>query len=111
MPANALIESYKYKQQALSVRGVQYILGQIVKRSGIKKRISTHTFRHTYAVHYLNGGGSIFLLQKLLGHEYITTTLNYLKYAKIPDGLNISILDQLGGRYYGAAYEGNTNVR
>jgi len=96
VPQNTLFESYKDKGKPLSKRGVQYIVRQIVERSRIKKKISPHSFRHTFAVHYLNRGGSIFLLQKLLGHEYITTTLNYLKYAKLPDGIHISILDQLG---------------
>ena len=96
VPQNTLLESYKEAGKPLTMRGVQYIVGQIVKRSGIKKKISPHTFRHTFSVHYLNGGGSIFHLQKLLGHEYITTTLNYLKYAKLPEGKIISILDGLG---------------
>jgi site-specific recombinase XerD len=79
VPKNTLIESYKEKEKPLTLRGVQHIVRQIVQRSRIKKRISPHTFRHTFAVHYLNAGGSIFHLQKLLGHEFITTTLNYLK--------------------------------
>jgi site-specific recombinase XerD len=74
---------------------VQFIVRQIAKRSGIKKKISPHTFRHTYAVHYLNAGGSLFHLQKLLGHENITTTLHYLKYAKLAEGTRRSILDIL----------------
>lgn len=93
VPPNTLLESYKESNQPLTKRGVQYIVRQIVKRSRLKKRISPHTFRHTFAVHYLNQGGSIFHLQKLLGHEHITTTLNYLKYANLPQGKTISILD------------------
>ncbi len=79
VPKATLIESYKEKGQPLSKRGVQHIIRQIVKRSGIKKRISPHSLRHTYAVHYLNAGGSLQQLQQLLGHEHITTTLHYLK--------------------------------
>ena len=95
MPQNTLLESYKFKNQPLTLRGVQYIVRQVAKRSGIKKRISPHTFRHTFAVHYLNGGGSLSHLQKLLGHQYITTTLHYLKYAKLPEALTLSVLDIL----------------
>jgi len=95
VPVNTLLESYKEKEKPLSMRGVQYIVRQIVKRSGIKKKISPHTFRHTYAVHHLNCGGSIFHLQMLLGHANITTTLHYLKYAKLPDGIILSVLDYL----------------
>ena len=95
VPVNTLLESYKEKGQPLTKRGVQHIVRQIVKRSGLKKRISPHTFRHTYAVHYLNCGGSIFDLQKLLGHEHITTTLHYLKYTNLPEGNRISVLDSI----------------
>jgi len=95
VPANTLLESYKQKDHPLTLRGVQHIVRQIVKRSGIKKRVSPHTLRHTFAVHYLNQGGSLFHLQKLLGHVNITTTLHYLKYAKLPEGLTISVLDEL----------------
>lgn len=94
LPKNTVLESYKEKEKPLTLRGVQHIVRQIVKRSGIKKKISPHTFRHTYAVHYLNAGGSLMHLQQLLGHENVTTTLNYLKYAKLPDGNRISLLDE-----------------
>lgn len=102
VPENTLLESYKEKGKSLTLRGVQYIIRQIVKRSGLKKRISPHTLRHTFAVHYLNSGGSLFQLQKLLGHENITTTLHYLKYANLPEAKTLSVLDELmkktGGR-------------
>ena len=81
MPQGTLIESYKYKGQQLSISGLQNIIREVAKRSKIKKRIHCHCLRHTYAVHYLNNGGRIPQLQRLLGHSNITTTLHYLKYA------------------------------
>ncbi len=83
-PKGALLESYKEKGKPLSLRGLQHIVRQIAKRSGIKKKISCHTLRHSYAVHFLNNGGHLPQLQRLLGHQNITTTLHYLKYAHIP---------------------------
>lgn len=80
-PKQTLIESYKYKGQPLSISGLQNIIREIAKRSGINKRIHCHVLRHTYAVHFLNAGGRIPQLQQLLGHSNITTTLHYLKYA------------------------------
>ena len=95
VPKNTLIDSYVLPDSSLTMSGVQYIVREIVKRSGIKKRIHPHTFRHTFAVHYLNFGGSIFSLQRLLGHFNITTTLHYLKYAKLPPSSDLSPLDSL----------------
>jgi len=95
VPPNTLLESYKERGKPLTMRGVQHIVRQIVKRSGLKKRIHPHTLRHTFAVHYLNAGGTLFNLQKLLGHENLTTTLHYLKYAQLPESLTISVLDVL----------------
>jgi len=83
-PKGALIESYKEKGQPLTLRGVQHIVREIAKRSGVRKRVHCHTLRHTYAVHFLNNGGHLPQLQKLLGHDNITTTLHYLKYAHVP---------------------------
>ena len=95
LPKDFLIESYKDSSRALSLRGVQFIVKEAVKRSGLKKRIHPHTLRHSFAVHYLNEGGSIFTLQRLLGHHNITTTLHYLKYASLPLGKQISVLDAM----------------
>ena len=88
-----LIQSYVEPGQGLSISGIQHIVKQILRRAGLRKRGSAHTLRHSFAVHYLNAGGSIFSLQLLLGHAHITTTLAYLKYAKLPDGKRISVLD------------------
>ncbi len=75
-PKGTIIESYKIKGSPLSLRGLQHIVKEIAKRSGIKKRIHCHTLRHTYAVHFLNNVGNLPQLQKLLGHSNITTTLH-----------------------------------
>jgi len=48
------------------------------KKAGIKKRISPHVFRHTFAVNFLKKGGSIHTLQQLLGHSSLAPTTAYL---------------------------------
>lgn len=70
--------------EAFTVRGVQYVVNQAYKRSGLTKEVHPHTLRHSFAIHYLNNGGSVLRLQQLLGHADVGTTMIYLKYASIP---------------------------
>ena len=53
------------------------IIKQAALRAGIDKRISPHTFRHSFATHLLEGGANIRQVQELLGHENILTTEIY----------------------------------
>ncbi|MBR0394859.1 MAG: tyrosine-type recombinase/integrase, partial [Alistipes sp.] len=53
------------------------IIREAVKRTGIQKQVSPHTFRHSFATHLLAGGASIRQIQEMLGHESISTTEIY----------------------------------
>ena len=56
---------------------VQKALKQAVFQSGIQKRVSCHTFRHSFATHLLQNGYDIRTVQELLGHKDVKTTMIY----------------------------------
>ena len=53
------------------------IIKQLAIKSNIKKKISPHTFRHSFATHLIENGADLRTIQKLLGHENIITTEIY----------------------------------
>jgi len=53
------------------------VIKQLAQQAGIKKNVSPHTFRHSFATHLVEGGADLRAVQEMLGHESITTTEIY----------------------------------
>lgn len=58
-------------------RSLQHAVRIAAQRSGINKRVSCHTFRHSFATHLLQNGYDIRTVQELLGHKDVKTTMVY----------------------------------
>lgn len=56
---------------------VFHMIKELAEKAGIKKNISPHTFRHSFATHLLEGGANLRAIQSMLGHESIATTEIY----------------------------------
>jgi site-specific recombinase XerD len=87
--------------QPMTPNGLDKLLYRLVDVAGpehfVGVRVSAHTFRHTYAVRYMEQGGDIYKLSRLMGHENIQTTTRYLNAFQARDARlsSRSVLDGL----------------
>ena len=65
------------REERISQRSIQTMVKKYAKRAGIKKNVTPHTLRHTFATHLLQEGADIVTIQTLLGHTNLSTTQIY----------------------------------
>ena len=66
-----------YRSKPLTRMAVFNIIKKYCLTSGLNKKVSPHTFRHSFATHMLEGGADLRIVQEILGHENINTTEIY----------------------------------
>jgi site-specific recombinase XerD len=87
---------------------VQRICRRAVRAAGITKKASMHTLRHSYATHLLEQGADLAAVQRLLGHNQVSTTLRYIHLRQEALPGVVSPLDTLAGAPAAAGGAGGT---
>ena len=94
-PSSFLFEPSGKKDTHLSDGTLNLIVKRAANKAGIKKNISFHTLRHSFATHMLENGINIRIIQQFLGHTSIKTTSIYLHIARIDPSMVRSPLDDM----------------
>ena len=82
-------------QGPMSKRGVQYAFGAALKASGVQKRATVHTLRHSWATHLLEAGVNLRQLQVWLGHGSLSTTAVYTHLTRLAETLAAEAINGL----------------
>lgn len=80
----------------ITPHAVRDALAKGIRKAGINKRVKMHTLRHSFATHLLEGGTDIRVIQALLGHASIRSTMRYTQVTQKHVGRITSPLDVLG---------------
>lgn len=93
-PTHYLFPSWK-KDQHMCTTSLQLACREAALRSGLRKKVTVHTLRHSFATHLLENGTDIRIIQVLLGHTQIDTTTRYTRVSPQVVAATMSPLDRL----------------
>ena len=85
----------KEPEKPISPKTVWNVVHEAAVRAGITKRIGPHTLRHSFATHHIDGGTDLQVLQSLLGHADLKTTLVYVHLSQRRMRAAVNPLDRL----------------
>ena len=74
-PASAVF--LNHRGRPLSERAVQMLIKRYAKKTALSADVHTHTLRHSFATHLLDGGADLRVVQELLGHANLSSTQVY----------------------------------
>lgn len=81
-PTNQWLFPGEHPERHLTARSVQRVVKNSARAAGIEKDVTTHTLRHSFATHLLEGGTNLRVIQELLGHSSANTTQIYTHVAR-----------------------------
>jgi integrase/recombinase XerD len=87
----------QYKSEPLHPRSIQRVIKEVARSAGIRKNVTAHVLRHSFATHLLERGTNLRYIQELLGHKSIRTTMIYTHVSRRTLSEVVSPLDWLEG--------------
>jgi site-specific recombinase XerD len=90
------------KSRPISSRAIAMVCRDAARRAGLRKRVTPHTLRHTFATHHLEAGTDLRTLQMMMGHTSLKTTSRYLHVSTEKIRKTRTPLDLLGELQLGA---------
>jgi site-specific recombinase XerD len=93
-PSHYLFPSWR-ENRHICTTSLQLACREAAVRSGLRKKVTVHTLRHSFATHLLENGTDLRVIQVLLGHEQIDTTARYTRVSPELVAATVSPLDKL----------------
>jgi site-specific recombinase XerD len=100
-PQVYLFENQSRKGMPISHTRIRALLREALEKANIRKQVSMHSLRHTYATHQLESGQNIMNVKEAMGHSDIQNTLLYLHIAQLDPAKKFGCMDALYATHNG----------